>query len=277
MILVTGTKRSGTSMWMQILAAAGLPWIGKEFLGRWDKSIRAANPEGFYESLFRRGVFFATNPDPRTGAFLFPKQCEGHAVKVFIPGLVRTDYAYIGRVVATLRPWRDYCTSIQRLYEMEDRFLAGLPPEEGPDGKVEQPLERALRQRPKIHPALEWWFENYDLIRDIATRRYPVNLVSYDTLLADPGAVIPKVLEWIGRGDAEAALKVVKPRLRTQVDSVVDAPVDDAAVEVFDALHREIADSQSLSRGLLEAMNALNSRLEEEWLGGEPRERTTGG
>ena len=82
-------------------------------------------------------------------------------------------------------------------------------------------------------------------------------------------------MDWAG--DAEAALEVVKPRLRTQVDSVADAPVDDAAVEVFDALHGEIAESQSLSRDLLEAMNALNSRLEDEWLGGEPRERTTGG
>jgi hypothetical protein len=276
LILVTGTKRSGTSMWMQVLVAAGLPWIGKEFLGRWDKSIRDANPEGFYESLFRRGVFFATNPDPKTGTFLFPRQCTHHAVKVFIPGLVRTDYAYIDRVVATIRPWRAYCASIQRLYDMEDRFLADLPPEEGPDGKTEQPLERALRHRSRLHPALEWWFENYDLIRDIATRRYPVNLVSYDKMLTDPAAVIPKVIDWIGKGDAETAIAAVKPDLRTQIEPEVEAPVDSEAIEVFDALHHEIAASQSLSPDLLEAMNALNARLEEEWLGGVPRERSAG-
>ena len=273
MILVTGTKRSGTSMWMQILTAAGLPWIGKEFLGRWETSIRDANPEGFYESIFRGGVFFATNPNPKTGDFLFPRQCTHHAVKVFIPGLIRTDYAYIHRVVATLRPWRAYCASIQRLYAMEDRYLADLPPEEGPDGKMEQPLERARRHRPSLHPALEWWFENYDLVRDIATRRYPVNLVSYDTMLADPSKVIPKVIDWIGQGAADAALAAVKPELRTQTDADVEAPVDQEAIDIFDALHEEIATSQSLSRQLLDAMNGLNVRLEDEWLGGRLRER----
>ena len=35
MIIVTGTKRSGTSMWMQILAAAGLPVFGEAFPRSW--------------------------------------------------------------------------------------------------------------------------------------------------------------------------------------------------------------------------------------------------
>ena len=29
MVIVTGTRRSGTSMWMQILQAAGLPIVGE--------------------------------------------------------------------------------------------------------------------------------------------------------------------------------------------------------------------------------------------------------
>ena len=49
MFIVTGTKRSGTSMWMQILIAAGLPIIGEAFPMRWEHTIKAANPEGFYE------------------------------------------------------------------------------------------------------------------------------------------------------------------------------------------------------------------------------------
>ena len=31
MIFVSGTKRSGTSMWMQVLRAAGLPVLGEAF------------------------------------------------------------------------------------------------------------------------------------------------------------------------------------------------------------------------------------------------------
>jgi len=34
-IVVTGTKRSGTSMWMQVLGAAGLPVVGDAFPADW--------------------------------------------------------------------------------------------------------------------------------------------------------------------------------------------------------------------------------------------------
>ena len=112
MILVTGTKRSGTSMWMQILVAAGYPWIGEVFPARWSESIGAANPRGFFESPLRKGIYWATNPDPQTGRFLFPQATRRHLVKVFIPGLVRTDYAYLDRVVATMRPSRAKARSL---------------------------------------------------------------------------------------------------------------------------------------------------------------------
>src|ERR1700689_1547774 len=106
MIIVTGTKRSGTSMWMQILIAAGIPHCGSAFPKDWEVTLKDANKEGFYESLLRTGIYYATNPPPRTGAYFFPEQVERHCVKVFIPGLVRSDRAYIGKVIASVREWR---------------------------------------------------------------------------------------------------------------------------------------------------------------------------
>ena len=263
MIIVTGTKRSGTSMWMQALVAAGLPWIGQEFLGHWEQSIRDANPRGFFESPLRKGVFFATNPDPKTGTFIFPKQSRRHVVKVFIPGLVRTDYAYIDRVVATMRPWRAYCASIERLYRIEDEFLAGLPVEEG---ETRTPLEKARGERPKLPSAIEWWFENYELIRDIATRRYPVNLVSYHRLLEDPEVAMAKVIDWVGGGDLSAALAAISPELRTQAAEVeVDQPVEPETAALFDELHDAIYQKQSLPGTLLTRLNEEQERLEERW------------
>ena len=103
MIIVTGTKRSGTSLWMQILIAAGIPYFGEAFPRDWETTLKEANKEGFYESMLRAGIYYATNPHPRSGAYFFPEQVERHCVKVFIPGLVRTDRAYIGRVVASMR------------------------------------------------------------------------------------------------------------------------------------------------------------------------------
>lgn len=133
MILVCGTKRSGTSLWMQMLGAAGYSIIGEAFPSVWEESIREANPRGFFESRLRQGVFFATNPDPESGEFIFPDPSKNHAVKVFVPGLVRTDYAFIDRVVGTMRHWSAYSTSLSRLYELEDR------------GPLPQPLLRTLQ------------------------------------------------------------------------------------------------------------------------------------
>ena len=91
MIIVTGTKRSGTSMWMQILTGAGFPAFGEAFPRNWDKTLKDANPDGFYESILRQGIYYRTNPHPQSGAFFHPSQVTRHVVKVFIPGLVRTD------------------------------------------------------------------------------------------------------------------------------------------------------------------------------------------
>src|SRR5690606_3556008 len=116
MIIVTGTKRSGTSMWMQILKASGLQLLGDAFPGRWGETIREANPDGFYESVYRRGINFQTNPHPQTGEYLHHDQTRDVAVKGFVPGLVRSDMAFITKVLATMRPWREYHHSVARLY-----------------------------------------------------------------------------------------------------------------------------------------------------------------
>ena len=241
MIIVTGTKRSGTSMWMQILIAAGLPAFGDAFPRKWGDTIRDANPEGFYESILRRGIYWATNPHPKSGAYFFPEQVDKHVVKVFIPGLVRTDRAYIGSVVATIRDWREYEASIERLNAMEDDKAKRKPPRRMP-------------------PALEWWGENFMLLRDIATRRHRVHVQSYDGLLADPPGVIAKVVDWLGVGDAEAAAAAVKPELRTQSrpESTTREP-EIAAVfdELYDTVHR----GQPMSTGFLNELNATNTKL----------------
>ena len=272
MIFVTGTKRSGTSMWMQILIEAGFPYIGKPYSKNWIESIKGANEEGFYESPLRRGVYHATNPNPMTGAYLFPQKTQMHAIKVFIPGLLRSDLAFIHRVVGTIRPWREYTASLRRLYAMEDEFLQTQPKKEK---AVLPPLEMAQLQRGTLHPALEWWRENYDLIRNFATRRFAFNLVSYQKLLQDPHEIIPPVIQWCMNGhdvskeqkiiqqDAiERAVQVVKPRLNTQKESRVDdSPLTSEQEEIFDTLHDCFFRQIPLQKSFIETLNELDQQL----------------
>lgn len=247
MIIVTGTKRSGTSMWMQILRDGGIPVIGEAFPKQWEHTIRDANPHGFYESALRRGINFTTNPNPRTGEYLSPAATRHHAVKVFAPGLARSDLAYIDRVVVTMRPWREYVHSLERLYSMEHANMEARSGHE--------------RQRSVRVPAmLEWWDENYTLIRDVVIRRYPANFVSYDMALREPERVIREVFRWLGTGDADAAVAAVKPETRTQRTPERD-PTEPEYTLLFDELYELVDRSQPLTAPFIERLNAVAAEL----------------
>lgn len=250
---------------MQIWIGAGLPSIGEAFPRTWNESIRQANPKGFYESRLREGVFYATNPDPQTGAYLAPDATRQHVVKVFIPGVVRTAIAFLHRVGATLRHWRSYCRSLHRLYTEEDAWLRQHPP---PGMTPEQALAAARKSRGNMPAPVEWFRENYDLIRDFAVRRYPINLVTYERLIETPEPVVQAVLNWIGRGDLSRALAVIDPDLsrspRREPAPDEDA-IDSPTARVFDDLHAAIHRESRIPRSLLADLNATERRLREEY------------
>ncbi|MBX7077952.1 MAG: hypothetical protein K1X88_02120 [Nannocystaceae bacterium] len=246
MIVVSGTKRSGTSMWMQVLAAAGLPVLGKAFPRNWEQSLKQVNPDGFYESILRQGVYYRTNPHPVTGKYFLPEHVAGYAVKIFVPGVVRSERAYIERLVANIREWREYEASINRLYAIErEAELARRP--DSPEPVV-------------FPPAYEWWMENFALVRDISIRRYPAKLQTYDQVLADPARIIGPLVEWLGVGDPEAAIKAVKPENRTVVRPESDS-VEPRFAKIFDDLYAAIADGGTLSGTLLDTLNRTNREL----------------
>ena len=143
MIFVTGTKRSGTSMWMQILIEAGFPYIGEPYPRNWVKSIQEANKEGFYESSLRKGVYHQTNPNPKTGPISFRKRHDAMCLRSLL------DWCAVTLLLSTML-WGQfdrgrYVQSIRRLYEMEDSHLATLAT---PEGRTLSPLgERPIDAR----------------------------------------------------------------------------------------------------------------------------------
>jgi hypothetical protein len=252
-IIVTGTKRSGTSMWMRVLGAAGVPVIGDAFPGVWGETIRDANPGGFYECILRRGIYFATNPHPKTGDYLFPDQTKRHAVKVFVPGLIRSDMAFIDKVIASVRPWREYVTSINRLFAMEEAARA-------------QRQKEALSSPARMPAALEWWVENFSLVSDALTRGFPMHMVAYESVLTDPGSLIPEALDWLGVDKIDEAVAVVDPQSQTQRSVAGDHPdplVDRDEAQIFDEFYARVRDRQPLTGEFIDELNATNDRLAE--------------
>lgn len=245
MIVVSGTKRSGTSMWMQILARAGVPIVGDPFPRTWGATIRDANPRGFYESGLRKGLYWATNPDPTTGVFLRPDDLAGRAVKIFAPGLVRSDFGYIEQAVISMRRCREYVASLGRLYALEAEGIEAL---------------RGARRRPRVRmtPELEWWTDNWLLIRDVATRRYPAQFVSYDAVLRDAGTIVPSMCAWVGAPHPESGIEALAGELRTQHDA---PPVGIPEEGVFDELYARVDAGEALDEPFLRGLSELHARL----------------
>lgn len=248
-------------MWMQLLNAAGLPPIGSAFPRDWEETLKDANPAGFWESELRKGIYFATNPDPKTGVYLFPEDTRRHAVKVFIPGLIRTDRAFIDGVIATVRPWRQYARSLHRLYAIEREAKHKAQAERGEENEIPDAIF--------LPPVIEWWMENYSLISDIITRRYPFYMVAYDSVLEEPERVLRGVFEWLKFGDVEAAIAQVEPSLRTQDEAVDDLAVEEEgqfepeAIEVFDQLYEVVRTQEPLTQAFVDRLNETNERLSE--------------
>ncbi len=247
MIIVTGTPRSGTSMWMQILVAAGFPAIGEAFPGNWGALLSTANPDGFWESQLLGGIYYRTNPHPLSGAFLFPEQTELHAVKVMVQGLIRSDLAFVDRVIGTVREWRQFAASRERLGTLQQ--AVGL-----------EPVDQLLRL--SLPPVLEWWVDNYGLIRDIATRRYAAHVCSYQSLLDDPERMVDEVLRWLGRGDRAKAIAAVRPHRRTQGEQVPTPPdLEPEHAAVFDELYDHVHHGRTLTLGFLRKLDETDRAL----------------
>jgi hypothetical protein len=112
--------------------------------------------------------------------------------------------------------------------------------------------------------ALEWWAENFALVRDIFIRRYAVHAQSYDGLLRDPERVVRETIAWLGRGEAERALKAPKPEHRNFQRVASDGSggsVPREAAEVFDELYAAIDQRKELSKAFLLRLNETNERL----------------
>jgi len=236
-------------MWMQILAAAGLPVIGEEYPGDWHTTLREANPYGFHESLLRHGVYYRTNPHPVTGEYVRAGDVRGHAVKVFIPGLLRTDAVHLDRVLVTVRPWREYEASLRRLHALDDQHLR--------DDEA-----RARMAGLRMPPALEWWDEHVALLRDLSVRGYACHVQSYDGVLDDPRGVLTRTFAWMGvDADLEAAVATVRPHARTQHAPSSDAVAPHVAA-VFDAFYAAVRRGDGLDAELIARINTTHHELE---------------
>lgn len=234
-------------MWMQALVAAGVPHLGEAFPKDWgDSPLREANPEGFFEGPYVNGVFFGTNPLP-DGRYLQPKALAGTVAKVFVPGVLRTERAYIEGVIANVREWREYEASVTRLHELNAERLR----QTDPDAHIPDLLP----------PAIQWWVENFSLVRDASTRGYPLQLQTYRQVLEEPRGPLEDALALMGSENIDAALGTVDPSRRTKKE-LQSQSVEPRMAQMFDDFYGQVATGQAFDSTFVRACVGLTRELE---------------
>ncbi len=231
MIVVTGCRRSGTSLWMQMLAAADLPIVGQKFSEELEV-LAEANPKGFYESVHRYGV----QGDPADLA--------GCVLKMFVPGVIEADEEDLERVILTLRPWREHVVSAAAFEKLESAALG--------------------TQVPQAMPAdLEWWFENYCLLSDFSDRDYPMMVVAYDLLLEKPRETAERALVYLDAdpAKADAMAAAVDPALRRADPALATSELPPEVLETFDALYARVRGREAFDDAFVDRLGETHETL----------------
>ncbi|MEZ4287726.1 MAG: hypothetical protein R3A47_06185 [Polyangiales bacterium] len=149
-----------------------------------------------------------------------------------------------------MRPWHEYVASLHRLYAME---LEAAQKKEGP--KPPDPLY--------MPAVLEWWMENFSLISDVVTRQYPFYMVTYHNVLHDTEATLRPIFQWLGAGDADAAIAGVDNEMRTQKSASAepDAEVPADALSVFDEFFDLVNRHETITQPFVDKLNETNTAL----------------
>lgn len=177
MTIVTGLRRSGTSMMMYALKEAGLNIAGDKWCKGNGGSVKEANPDGYWE------VGKVTTEEGLNRKTMLALKM-GDVIKVMFEALPKCTPNMVGKVIVMTREPGKVVTSFLKHNRIErvDLFI----------------LNYCL----DVIDSIEY-LEDYD-------KEYMV--VCYDDLVEDHESM-KEVIEFIGKGKVDRAINAIKPKL----------------------------------------------------------------
>ena len=179
-VIVSGLPRSGTSLMMQMLAAAGLP-----IMTDGERAADADNPEGYYE--WERIKQVGRRPE-------ILREAAGRAIKVVAPLLAALPARHTYRVIYMDRP-------IDEVVESQRRMIRGR----GNDGETADPetMRRLLAG-----------FRDSTLLMMERRKQFHVLIVPYPELVRDPQPWLDRIAAFLnGAVDPGAMAAAIRPAL----------------------------------------------------------------
>jgi hypothetical protein len=180
-IIVSGLPRSGTSMMMKMLEAAGLPILTDNL-----RTADASNPKGYYE--------FERVKKLKAGDFDWLAEAQGKVVKVISALLEYLPNQYSYKIIFMRRDMNEVLSS-QRQMLVRD----GKPDDKANDARLAELYETHLKQ-------VETWLEQQPNMSTL--------YISYNQALRDPEPDLKRINQFLGAAlDLKPMLAVVDQNL----------------------------------------------------------------
>ena len=180
-IIVSGLPRSGTSMMMKMLEAAGL-----EILTDNQRSADENNPKGYYE--------FERVKQLKAGDFDWLSSAPGKVVKIISALLEYLPNQYSYKIIFMRRDMGEVLASQRQMLARD-----GKPDDQVPDGKLAELYANHLTK-------IETWLEQQPNMSTL--------YISYNQALRDPKPEIDRINQFLGGNLAvQSMLRVVDPNL----------------------------------------------------------------
>lgn len=189
MIIVSGLRRTGTSLMMNILKEAGFDAYAALFSHEtWESKLKELNPNGFFESAFRDS---GVNPIQMEFS---PKEVEYTAIKVFASAIPRCDGEYITKQIIMLRDFSEVYKSQERMKELDEK--------------------KELDSKEDIfEPGETYLLDYYCVLRDIVKRNKPTLFIDYYDVMQKKDEVLGTLRRFIGCGRFDLAYNLIDDKL----------------------------------------------------------------
>jgi len=184
--VVSGLPRSGTSLMMNLLRAAGIPILCDA-----KRRPDASNPNGYFE-------LEAVKRTAQDASWL--EAAPGHAVKVIHHFLADLPGQYAYRVILMRRPVHAVVASQNRMLERLGENAAGPD-----DGRLASILSAQ-------------WEESRRLLE--ARPHFDSIVIDYPALVHDPGPTLERLIDFLGLSlDGQALARHVDPHLEHETNA----------------------------------------------------------
>jgi hypothetical protein len=230
MIILTEAAARGSTTWVDVLRAAGVPVLGEALPSGWSEHARASAGPEFFAALRDQGLYFKTNPDPLHQTYLSSEEAAGFAMAASPNAILRTERAFLEAVVVS----------------------------------VPSPLAVADAGGPSA--LLLWWSDVFGMLRDASTRRFGLRLVTEAAVVRAPVETVEGVFGFLGLAPRESALEAAcevargaTARVRGPVAGETGLPA--SILDVFEELHARVDEGRGFDRPFLERVYAVHEAV----------------